>query len=226
QATVGGAPGTTGRPRAVVRSGRAASRVPKRPGGHRRQRRGHRHQRHRLRSTRACRRDAGAAGGVAGLGLAVFALLDGWYLVRFPCAVLRARLLQPRVRDLLAEQRFRAACCPRTWTCCCMNNARYLREADLRTAHLTRCGVSGAEGCGRTQCWRPHVRATAARCACWSPSRCAPACWAGTTARSTGALCQPAGRLRVRAAALPAAPAGHFTRACRAAPVPAQGGAP
>ncbi|XP_016071902.1 PREDICTED: protein THEM6 [Miniopterus natalensis] len=40
------------------------------------------------------------------LALAYFALLDGWYLVRVPCAVLRARLLQPRVRDLLAEQRY------------------------------------------------------------------------------------------------------------------------
>nr|KAF6405785.1 thioesterase superfamily member 6 [Rousettus aegyptiacus] len=34
------------------------------------------------------------------IALAYFALLDGWYLVRVPCAVLRARLLLPRVRSL------------------------------------------------------------------------------------------------------------------------------
>ncbi|KAL4671082.1 hypothetical protein H8959_003791 [Pygathrix nigripes] len=80
------------------------------------------------------------------LGLAVFALLDGWYLVRFPCAVLRARLLQPRVRDLLAEQRFPGRVLPSDLDLLLhMNNARYLREADFaRTAHLTRCGVLGA----------------------------------------------------------------------------------
>nr|XP_034822647.1 protein THEM6 isoform X2 [Pan paniscus] len=80
------------------------------------------------------------------LGLAVFALLDVWYLVRLPCAVLRARLLQPRVRDLLAEQRFPGRVLPSDLDLLLhMNNARYLREADFaRVAHLTRCGVLGA----------------------------------------------------------------------------------
>ncbi|XP_002759241.2 protein THEM6 isoform X2 [Callithrix jacchus] len=80
------------------------------------------------------------------LGLAVFALLDGWYLVRFPGAVLCARLLQPRVRDLLAEQCFAGRVLPSDLDLLLhMNNARYLREADFaRVAHLTRCGVLGA----------------------------------------------------------------------------------
>lgn len=80
------------------------------------------------------------------LALAFFALLDGWYLVRVPCAVLRARLLQPRVRDLLAEQRYTGRVLPSDLDLLLhMNNARYLREADVaRAAHLTRCGVLGA----------------------------------------------------------------------------------
>ncbi|XP_055981319.1 protein THEM6 isoform X2 [Sorex fumeus] len=85
------------------------------------------------------------AAGLA-LALAYFALLDGWYLVRVPCAVLRARLLQPRVRDLLAEQRYRGRVLPSDLDLLLhMNNARYLREADVaRAAHLARCGVLGA----------------------------------------------------------------------------------
>lgn len=80
------------------------------------------------------------------LALAYFALLDGWYLVRVPCAVLRARLLQPRVRDLLAEQRYPGRVLPSDLDLLLhMNNARYLREADVaRAAHLARCGVLGA----------------------------------------------------------------------------------
>lgn len=80
------------------------------------------------------------------LALAFFALLDGWYLVRVPCAVLRARLLQPRVRDLLAEQRYAGRVLLSDLDLLLhMNNARYLREADVaRAAHLTRCGVLGA----------------------------------------------------------------------------------
>lgn len=80
------------------------------------------------------------------LALAFFALLDGWYLVRVPCAVLRARLLQPRVRDLLAEQLYAGRVLPSDLDLLLhMNNARYLREADVaRAAHLTRCGVLGA----------------------------------------------------------------------------------
>ncbi|XP_006830797.1 PREDICTED: protein THEM6 [Chrysochloris asiatica] len=80
------------------------------------------------------------------LALAYFAMLDGWYLVRVPCAVLRARLLQPPVRDLLAEQRFAGRVLPSDLDLLLhMNNARYLREADVaRAAHLTRCGVLGA----------------------------------------------------------------------------------
>ncbi|XP_045716917.1 protein THEM6 isoform X1 [Phyllostomus hastatus] len=78
-----------------------------------------------------------------GLALAYFALLDGWYLVRLPCAVLHARLLQPRVRDLLAEQRYAGRVLPSDLDLLLhMNNARYLREADVaRTVHLARCGV-------------------------------------------------------------------------------------
>ncbi|KAK1331850.1 hypothetical protein QTO34_007526, partial [Cnephaeus nilssonii] len=81
-----------------------------------------------------------------GLALAYFALLDGWYLLRVPCAVLRARLLQPRVRDLLAEQRYAGRVLPSDLDLLLhMNNARYLREADVaRAAHLARCGVLGA----------------------------------------------------------------------------------
>ncbi|KAM4864683.1 protein THEM6 isoform 2-T2 [Thomomys bottae] len=82
------------------------------------------------------------------LALAFFALLDGWYLVRVPCAVLRARLLQPRVRDLLAEQRYGSRVLPSDLDLLLhMNNARYLREADVaRAAHLARCGVLEALG--------------------------------------------------------------------------------
>ncbi|XP_037351291.1 protein THEM6 isoform X2 [Talpa occidentalis] len=80
------------------------------------------------------------------LALAYFAGLDGWYLARVPCAVLRARLLQPRVRDLLAEQRHAGRVLPSDLDLLLhMNNARYLREADVaRAAHLARCGVLGA----------------------------------------------------------------------------------
>ncbi|KAM9197965.1 protein THEM6 [Trichechus inunguis] len=79
------------------------------------------------------------------LALAYFALLDGWYLVRVPCAVLRARL-RPPVRDLLAEQSFPGRVLPSDLDLLLhMNNARYLREADVAgAAHLTRCGVLGA----------------------------------------------------------------------------------
>lgn len=78
--------------------------------------------------------------------LAFFAFLDGWYLVRVPLVVLRARLLQPRVRDLLAEQRTAGRVLPSDLDLLLhMNNARYLREADVaRVVHLTRCGVLGA----------------------------------------------------------------------------------
>lgn len=80
------------------------------------------------------------------LALAYFALLDGWYLVRVPCAVLRARLLQPRILDLLAESRYAGRVLPSDLDLLLhMNNARYLREADVaRAAHLARCGVLGA----------------------------------------------------------------------------------
>ncbi|XP_039701884.1 protein THEM6 isoform X1 [Pteropus medius] len=80
------------------------------------------------------------------IALAYFALLDGWYLVRVPCAVLRARLLQPRVRYLLAEQRYADRVLPSDLDLLLhMNNARYLREADVaHVAHLARCGVLGA----------------------------------------------------------------------------------
>ncbi|XP_031803155.1 protein THEM6 [Sarcophilus harrisii] len=81
-----------------------------------------------------------------GLAAAYFSLLDGWYLVRVPLAVLRARLLQPPVRDLLAEQSYAGRVLPSDLDLLLhMNNARYLREADVaRAAHLARCGVLGA----------------------------------------------------------------------------------
>lgn len=80
------------------------------------------------------------------IALAYFALLDGWYLVRVPCAVLRARLLLPRVRDLLAEQRYANRVLPSDLDLLLhMNNARYLREADVAyVSHQARCGVLGA----------------------------------------------------------------------------------
>ncbi|XP_054446088.1 protein THEM6 [Pteronotus mesoamericanus] len=80
------------------------------------------------------------------VALAYFALLDGWYLVRASFVFLRAHLLQPRVRDLLAEQRYAGRVLPSDLDLLLhMNNARYLREADMaRTAHLVRCGVLGA----------------------------------------------------------------------------------
>ena len=110
-----------------------------------------RYQRRGLRSTPAPAAAAAAAMlgllmAVLALALAYFALLDGWYLVRVPCAVLRARLLQPRVRDLLAEQSYAGRVLPSDLDLLLhMNNARYLREADVaRAAHLARCGVLGA----------------------------------------------------------------------------------
>ncbi|XP_019513309.1 PREDICTED: protein THEM6 [Hipposideros armiger] len=80
------------------------------------------------------------------LALAYFALLDGWYLVRVPCAVLRAHLLQPRILDLLADSSYVGRVLPSDLDLLLhMNNARYLREADVaRVAHLTRCGILGA----------------------------------------------------------------------------------
>ncbi|XP_044514234.1 protein THEM6 isoform X1 [Gracilinanus agilis] len=81
-----------------------------------------------------------------GLATAYFSLLDGWYLVRVPLAVLRASLLQSPIRDLLAEQTYVGRVLPSDIDLLLhMNNARYLREADVaRAAHLTRCGVLGA----------------------------------------------------------------------------------
>lgn len=80
------------------------------------------------------------------IALAYFALLDGWYLVRAPCVELCARLLLPRVRDLLAEQRYATRVLPSDLDLMLhMNNARYLREADMALlAHLARCGGLGA----------------------------------------------------------------------------------
>lgn len=81
-----------------------------------------------------------------GLALAFFALLDGWYLLRVPCAALSARLLEPRVLDLLAEQSRAGRVLPSDLDLLFhMNNARYLREADVaRITHLIRCGILGA----------------------------------------------------------------------------------
>ncbi|KAJ6661551.1 hypothetical protein lerEdw1_014461 [Lerista edwardsae] len=85
-------------------------------------------------------------GWVAAAAAAFFALLDGWYLLRVPLSVLRARWLQPPVRDLLAEQSVGGLVLPADLDFLGhMNNARYLREADVaRGAHMTRCGLLGA----------------------------------------------------------------------------------
>ncbi|XP_074841699.1 protein THEM6 [Carettochelys insculpta] len=79
-------------------------------------------------------------------GAALFCLLDAWYLLRLPLALLHARWLQPRLRDPLREQSWPGLVLPSDldWLLH-MNNARYLREADLaRCAHLARCGLLGA----------------------------------------------------------------------------------
>ncbi|XP_039377273.1 LOW QUALITY PROTEIN: protein THEM6 [Mauremys reevesii] len=81
-----------------------------------------------------------------GAGAALFCLLDAWYLLRLPLAVLHARWLQPRQRDVLQEQSWPGLVLPSDldWLLH-MNNARYLREADLaRCAHLARCGIFDA----------------------------------------------------------------------------------
>ncbi|XP_010964651.2 protein THEM6 [Camelus bactrianus] len=146
------------RPREVVRSGRAAlagsQAGPRGAGGSARAPAPRAQLAPVLRaSPRAAPAAAAAAAAMLGLlvavlalALAYFALLDGWYLVRVPCAVLRARLLQPRVRDLLAEQSYAGRVLPSDLDLLLhMNNARYLREADVaRAAHLARCGVLGA----------------------------------------------------------------------------------
>ncbi|XP_034982193.1 protein THEM6 [Zootoca vivipara] len=74
---------------------------------------------------------------------ALFALLDGWYLLRVPVTLLYARWALPTVWDLLEEQSFASRVLPSDLDCLVhMNNARYPREADLaRLAHLTRCGL-------------------------------------------------------------------------------------
>ncbi|XP_053103676.1 protein THEM6 [Hemicordylus capensis] len=81
-----------------------------------------------------------ALGAAAG---ALFALLDGWYLLRMPLTLLYARCLLPTAWDLLEEQTFRGLVLPSDLDFLGhMNNARYLREADLaRCVHLTRCGL-------------------------------------------------------------------------------------
>lgn len=74
---------------------------------------------------------------------ALYALLDAWYLLRMPLTVLYARWLLPTVWDLLQEQTFQSVVLPSDLDMLLhMNNARYLREADLaRCVHLTRCGI-------------------------------------------------------------------------------------
>uniref|UniRef100_A0A8C8VG10 Protein THEM6 n=1 Tax=Pelusios castaneus TaxID=367368 RepID=A0A8C8VG10_9SAUR len=81
-----------------------------------------------------------------GAGAALFCLLDAWYLLRLALALLRAQWLQPRVHDVLQEQSWPGLVLPSDldWLLH-MNNARYLREADLaRIAHLARCGLLAA----------------------------------------------------------------------------------
>ncbi|XP_075776126.1 protein THEM6 [Pelodiscus sinensis] len=82
----------------------------------------------------------------AGAAAALFCLLDAWYLLRLPLALLRAHWLQPRLRDPLGVHSWAGRVLPSDldWLLH-MNNARYLREADLaRCAHLTRIGISTA----------------------------------------------------------------------------------
>ncbi|XP_029448000.1 protein THEM6 [Rhinatrema bivittatum] len=76
---------------------------------------------------------------------AFFALLDGWYFLRASLVLARSRL-QPAVRDLLREHSFSGLVLPHDLDLLLhMNNARYLREADLaRFAHFTRSGLLGA----------------------------------------------------------------------------------
>ncbi|XP_077207470.1 protein THEM6 isoform X1 [Paroedura picta] len=80
---------------------------------------------------------------VLGAGVALFALVDVWYLLRMPLTMLYARCFLPTVWDLLAEQNFHSLVLPSDLDCLLhMNNARYLREADMaRSVHLTRCGL-------------------------------------------------------------------------------------
>ncbi|XP_067386142.1 protein THEM6 [Emydura macquarii macquarii] len=81
-----------------------------------------------------------------GAAAGLFCLLDAWYLLRLALAVLRAGWLQPRLRDVLQEQSWPGLVLPSDLDCLLhMNNARYLREADLaRCAHLARCGLLAA----------------------------------------------------------------------------------
>ncbi|XP_030409765.1 protein THEM6 [Gopherus evgoodei] len=81
-----------------------------------------------------------------GAGAALFCLLDAWFLLRLPLALLHALWLQPRLRDVLQEQSWPGLVLPSDldWLLH-MNNARYLREADLaRSAYLARCGILDA----------------------------------------------------------------------------------
>nr|XP_056710611.1 protein THEM6 [Euleptes europaea] len=74
---------------------------------------------------------------------ALFASVDVWYLLRMPLAMLYARWLLPTVWDLLEEQSFQGLVLPSDLDCLLhMNNARYLREADVaRCVHMARCGL-------------------------------------------------------------------------------------
>ncbi|XP_015277304.1 PREDICTED: protein THEM6, partial [Gekko japonicus] len=78
-----------------------------------------------------------------GVGVALFALVDVWYLLRMPLTMLYARCFLPTVWDLLEEQECRGLVLLSDLDCLLhMNNGRYLREADMaRVMHLTRCGL-------------------------------------------------------------------------------------
>lgn len=78
-----------------------------------------------------------------GAGVALFALADVWYLLRMPLTMLYARCFLPTVWDLLEEQNFYGLVLLSDLDCLLhMNNARYLREADVaRVVHMTRCGL-------------------------------------------------------------------------------------
>ncbi|XP_048364510.1 protein THEM6 [Sphaerodactylus townsendi] len=78
-----------------------------------------------------------------GVAAALFATVDVWYLLRMPLTMLYARWFLPTVWDLLEEQTFRGLVLPSDLDCLLhMNNARYLREADVaRFVHMTRCGL-------------------------------------------------------------------------------------
>ncbi|XP_054841093.1 protein THEM6 isoform X2 [Eublepharis macularius] len=78
-----------------------------------------------------------------GAAVALFASLDVWYGLRMALTMVYARWLLPTVWDILEEQSFQGLVLlsDLDWLLH-MNNARYLREADVaRCVHMMRCGL-------------------------------------------------------------------------------------